>query len=92
VIGRGTKPTVCILPVFSVAVMGKWCDVCDDREYYFRSGFPASGGAGVSVASIPVDRKSLGFTVVDGSWNEADFLCNFLCLSCNLHGGYGKVL
>jgi hypothetical protein len=33
--------------VFSVAVMEKCCDACRDREYYLRSVFPASGGAGV---------------------------------------------
>jgi hypothetical protein len=80
--GRGTKPTFClffcIFPVFSVAVMEKFCDARDDREYYFRSGFSASESAGISVASTAVDRKSMGFTVADGLWNEADFLCIFL--------------
>jgi hypothetical protein len=74
-IGRGTKPTFCVFPVFCVAVMEKCCDACGDGEYYFRSGFSASEGAGVSVASIAVDRKSMGHTVADRSWNEADFLC-----------------
>jgi hypothetical protein len=37
--------------------------------------FSASEGAGVSEASIAVDRKSMGHTVADRSWNEADFLC-----------------
>jgi predicted N-acetyltransferase YhbS len=46
-----------------------------DGEYYFRSGFSASEGAGVSVASTAVDRKSMGHTVADRSSNEADFLC-----------------
>jgi hypothetical protein len=53
----------------------KCCDACGDGEYYFRSGFPASEGAGVSEASIAVDRKSIGHTVADRSWNEAEFLC-----------------
>jgi hypothetical protein len=65
-----------------VAVMEKCCDGCGDWEYYFRSRFSALEGVGVSEASVAVDRKSMGFTVADGLWNEADFLCNFLCLSC----------
>jgi hypothetical protein len=46
-IGRRTKPTFCVFPVFSVAVMEKCCDACGYEEYYFRSGFSASLGAGV---------------------------------------------
>jgi hypothetical protein len=34
-------------------------------------------GAGVSEASIAVDRKSMGHKVADRSSNEADFLCIF---------------
>jgi hypothetical protein len=41
-IGRRTKPTFCVFPVFSVAVLEKCCDACGDGEYYFRSGFSAS--------------------------------------------------
>jgi hypothetical protein len=41
------KPTFCVFPVFSVAVMEKCCDACGDGEYYFRSGCSASEGAGV---------------------------------------------
>jgi hypothetical protein len=74
-IGRRTKPTFCVFPVFSVAVMEKCCDACRDGEYYFRSGFSASEGAGVSEASTAVDRKSMGHTMADRSSNEADFLC-----------------
>jgi hypothetical protein len=55
-----------------------------DGEYYFRSGFSASEGAGVSVASTAVDRKSMGHTVADRSSNEADFLCTFLYLAWRL--------
>jgi nitrate reductase NapE component len=69
------KPTFCVFPVFSVAVMEKCCDACGDGEYYFRSGCSASEGAGVSEASIAVDRKSMGHTVAERSWKEADFLC-----------------
>jgi hypothetical protein len=73
--GRGKKPTFCVFPVFSVAVMEKCCDACGDGEYYFRSGCSASEGAGVSGASIAVDRKSMGHTVAERSWKDADFLC-----------------
>jgi hypothetical protein len=31
--GRGKKPTLCVFPLFSVAVMEKCCDVCGDGEY-----------------------------------------------------------
>jgi hypothetical protein len=77
-IGRRTKPTFCVFSVFSVAVMEKCCDACFDGEYYFRSGFSASEGAGVWVASIAVDRKSMGHTMADRSSNEPDFLCILL--------------
>jgi hypothetical protein len=46
-IGRRTKPTFCVFPVFSVAVTQKCCDDCGDGEYYLRSGFSASECAGV---------------------------------------------
>jgi hypothetical protein len=46
--GRGKTPTLCVFPVFSVAVMEKCCDACGDGEYYFRSGCLASEDAGVS--------------------------------------------
>jgi hypothetical protein len=74
-IGRRTKPTFYGFPVFSVAVMEKCCDARRDGKYYFRSGFSASEGAGVSEASIVVDHKSMGHTMADRSSNEADFLC-----------------
>jgi hypothetical protein len=45
VIGRRTKPTFCVSPVFSMAVMAKCCNSCGDREYYFSSCFSASEGA-----------------------------------------------
>jgi hypothetical protein len=70
--------------VFSVAVMEKCCDACRDGEYYFRSGFSVSKGAGVWEASIAVDRKSMGHTVADRSSNEADFLCILLYLAWRL--------
>jgi hypothetical protein len=40
-IGRRTKPTLCVFPVFSVVVMEKCCDACGDGENYFRSCFSA---------------------------------------------------
>jgi nitrate reductase NapE component len=53
----GKTPTFCVFPVFSVAVMEKCCDACGDGEYYFRSGFSALQGDGVSEASTAVDRS-----------------------------------
>jgi hypothetical protein len=92
VIGRRTKPTFCVFPVISVAVMEKCCDACGDREYDVRSGILASKGAGVQEASIAVDRKSMGHTVADRSSNEADCLCTFLCFLFLQNCCYGKVL
>jgi hypothetical protein len=46
----GKTATFCVFPVFSVAVMEKCCDACGDGEYYFRSGFSALQGDGVSEA------------------------------------------
>jgi hypothetical protein len=92
VTGRRTKPTFCVLPVFSVAVIEKCCDACGNEIYDPRSSFPASEDAGVSEASIAVDVKSMGHTVTGRSSNEAEDGRSFLCISCNLHDGYGKVL
>jgi hypothetical protein len=50
--------TLCVFPVFSVAVMEKCCDACGDGEYYFRSKVSTIRGDGVSEASTAVDRKS----------------------------------
>jgi hypothetical protein len=71
----GKTPTFCVFPVFSVAVMEKCCDACGDEEYHFRSGFSVSQGAGVIVASTAVNRMSMGHTVGERSWKDADFLC-----------------
>jgi hypothetical protein len=30
--GRGKTPTLCVFPLFSIAVMEKCCDVCGDGE------------------------------------------------------------
>jgi hypothetical protein len=46
-IGRRTKPTFCVSSLLNVAVMEKCCDACGYEEYYFRSNFSASLGAGV---------------------------------------------
>jgi hypothetical protein len=67
-------------PVFSVAVMEKCCDVCGDGEYHYRSSCLASENAGVSGASIVVDRKSMGHTVAERSRKDTDFVC-FPCIS-----------
>ena len=72
-IGRRTKPTFSEFSVFCMAINERSCDACGDREDYFRSGFSASEGAGVSEASNAVDRKSIEHTVGDRSSNEADF-------------------
>jgi hypothetical protein len=53
-IGRRTKPTFCVFPVFSVAVMERGCDACRDGEYYFRSIFSVSKGAGVYGHRLPL--------------------------------------
>jgi hypothetical protein len=73
--GRGKTPTFCVFPVFSVAVMEKYCDACGDGVYYLRSGFSALRGYGVSEASNAIDWKSMGFTVGEQWWKDADFLC-----------------
>jgi hypothetical protein len=62
-------------------------DACGDVDYYFRSSFSVSEAAGVSEASIAVDRKSTGHTLADGPSNEADYLCVILFslyLACRL--------
>jgi hypothetical protein len=74
-IGRRTKPTFCVYSVLNVAVEEKCCDAWGYGEYYFRSGFSASWGAGVWEALIEIDPRSMGHKVVDRSSNEADFLC-----------------
>jgi hypothetical protein len=68
-------PTFCVFPVFSVTVMEKCCDAFGDMEYYFRSGFSTLQTDGVSLASTGVDRKSIGHTLGERSWKDADFLC-----------------
>jgi hypothetical protein len=60
-------PTVCVFPVFSVAVMEKCCDACGDGNKYFHSGFPTLQDDGVSGASTAVDRKSMGHTLGERS-------------------------
>jgi hypothetical protein len=60
--GRGKTPTLCVFPVFSVAVMEKCCDACGDGECYFRSSCSASECAGISRASNAVRPE------VDGTY------------------------
>jgi hypothetical protein len=74
-IGRRTKPTFCVFPVFSVAVMEKCCDASGYGQYYFRSVFWILDGAGVSWAWTAINRKSMRHRMADRSSNEADFLC-----------------
>jgi hypothetical protein len=81
---RRTKPTFCVFPLFSVAVMERGCDACFHGDCCFWSGFSAPEAASVSVASTVVDRKSMGHTVADRSSNEADFVCILLCLAWRL--------
>jgi hypothetical protein len=57
------RRTLCVFPVFSVAVMEKCCDACGDGEYYFRSGFSTLQGDDVSEASTAVEGKSMRYTV-----------------------------
>jgi hypothetical protein len=83
-IGRRTKPTFCVFPVFSVAVMEKCCDACRDGEYYFRSVYRRHRVPEFQGRRLPFARKSMGHTVADQSSNEADFLCVFLYLAWRL--------
>jgi hypothetical protein len=73
--GGGKTPTFCVFPVFSVAVMEKCCDACGDGEYYFLVGLFGARGGRCLRASIAVDRKSMGHTVDERWWKDADFLC-----------------
>jgi hypothetical protein len=66
-----------------MSVMEKCFDACGDGEYFWRSSFSASEGAGVPVASTGVDRKSIGHTAADRSSKEADILSTFRCTSRN---------
>jgi hypothetical protein len=73
--GRGKTPTFCVFPVFSVAVMEKCCDAYGDGDYYLQSGSLASDCVDVQQATNDVGRKSMGHTVAERSWEDADFLC-----------------
>jgi hypothetical protein len=86
--GRVKTPTFCVLLVFSVEVMEKYSDACGDGEYYIRSGYSATADVSVLIASTAVDWKSMGHTVAERSWRDADFLC----ISCLYPGGYEEVL
>jgi hypothetical protein len=46
-IRRRAKPTFLVFPVCSMTIMGKYFDACSGVDYYFRSVFSASEGAGV---------------------------------------------
>jgi hypothetical protein len=86
--GRGKTPTLCVFPVLSASVMEKCCDACGVGEYYFRSSCLSSWSAVISVASIVFDRQSMGHTVAERSWKDADFVC----IPCRRRCGYGRVL
>jgi hypothetical protein len=55
--------TLCVFPVFSVAVMEKCCDACGDGGILFPVGFSTLQGDGVSEASTAVEGKSMRYTV-----------------------------
>jgi hypothetical protein len=61
----GKTPTFCVFPVLSVTVILKCCDAYGDGNKYFQSGFSALQADGVSFASTAVDRKSMGYTVIE---------------------------
>jgi hypothetical protein len=73
--GREMTPTFFVFPVFSVSGREKCYDACGDEENYLRLGFLAFRGDGVSGASSAVDRKSIGHTVGERSWNDDDVQC-----------------
>jgi hypothetical protein len=83
-IGRRTKPTFCVFPVFSVAVIEKCCDGRLEGQHYLRSCLSPSESARVKGSSTAVARKSMGHTVDDQSSNETDFLCILLYLAWRL--------
>jgi hypothetical protein len=86
--GRGKTPTFCVFPVFSVAVMEKYCDGYGDGTKYFQLGFTTVLDDDVSEASTGVDRKSTRHAVGELQWKDADFLC----ISSFKRGRYVKVL
>jgi hypothetical protein len=49
--------TLCVIPIFRVAVTEKCCDACCEGEYYFRSKVSTIRGNGVSEASTAFNRK-----------------------------------
>jgi hypothetical protein len=73
--GREMTPTFFVFPLFSVTGREKCYDACGDGESHLRLGFLAFRGDVFSVASNAVDRKSIGHTVGERSWNDADVQC-----------------
>jgi hypothetical protein len=55
--------------------MEKCCDACADGEYYLRSRCLLSADASVLMSPIAVERQSMGHTVTERSYKDADFLC-----------------
>jgi hypothetical protein len=59
--------------------MEKSCDACGDGNMLLPVRFfSVCGCRSVLRASVAVDRKSMGHTVAERSWKDADFLCNSL--------------
>jgi hypothetical protein len=83
-IGRRTKPTFCVIFVFSVAVMEKCCDARREGNTISGRGFWRHRVPEFMGASTAVDMKSMGHTMADRSSNEADFLCILLYLAWRL--------
>jgi hypothetical protein len=69
----GKTPTLCVFPVFSVAVMEKCCDACGDGEYYFGSKISTLQDDGVSVASTGVDGSRPDIRLVSYSGKTPTF-------------------
>jgi hypothetical protein len=73
--GRGKTPTFCVFPVFSVAVVEKCCDACGhcktiSGRFVWRHRVPV-----LQWHRLPSIWKSMGHTVGERSWEDADFLC-----------------
>jgi hypothetical protein len=56
-------PTLCVIPVFSVAVMEKCCDACGDGEYLFPVVFLSVVGWRCFIGIECLNRKTMGHTV-----------------------------
>jgi hypothetical protein len=86
-IGRRTKPTFCVFPVFSVAVMEKCFDACGDVEYSFTVGFLVSRVPVFQGHRLPLTGSRWDIWWLIGRRTKPTF-----CVFSVLGGGYGKVL